>query len=311
MTIGVLTVFLSYLSRFFKPVQDLAKMTNTIAQTAVAGDRVQAILKTDEIIPESPHALAPGVLRGEIVFDRVAFRYEDDAPVLTDVSFRVEPGQFVGVVGPTGSGKSTVISMIPRFYDPVRGKVLIDGLDVRDYQLQGLRRNFGFVLQDTVLFRGSVAENIAYGRPDATAAQIMQAATMANADEFICRMPHGFETMVGDRGMTLSGGQRQRIGIARALIRNAPVLILDEPTAALDVESEQRVMEALQRLMEGRTVIMIAHRLSTLRDADKLVVLKDGVVAEEGTHEQLLALDGVYAGMHRAQEDSRRAETVG
>jgi ABC-type multidrug transport system fused ATPase/permease subunit len=311
MTIGVLTVFLSYLSRFFKPVQDLAKMTNTIAQTAVAGDRVQSILKTDEIIPERPNALAPGVLRGEIVFDRVAFRYEEDAPVLTNVNFRIEPGQFVGVVGPTGSGKSTVISMIPRFYDPVRGKVLIDGVDVRDYQLQGLRRNFGFVLQDTVLFRGSVAENIAYGRPDATAAQIMQAATMANADEFICRMPHGFETMVGDRGMTLSGGQRQRIGIARALIRNAPVLILDEPTAALDVESEQRVMEALQRLMEGRTVIMIAHRLSTLRDADKLVVLKDGVVAEEGTHEQLLALDGVYAGMHRAQEDSRRAETVG
>jgi len=311
MTIGVLTVFLSYLSRFFKPVQDLAKMTNTIAQTAVAGDRVQAILKTDEIIPERTNALAPGVLRGEIVFDRAAFRYEDDAPVLTNVNFRVEPGQFVGVVGPTGSGKSTVISMIPRFYDPVRGKVLIDGVDVRDYQLQGLRRNFGFVLQDTVLFRGSVAENIAYGRPDATAAQIMQAATMANADEFICRMPHGFETMVGDRGMTLSGGQRQRIGIARALIRNAPVLILDEPTAALDVESEQRVMEALQRLMQGRTVIMIAHRLSTLRDADKLVVLKDGVVAEEGTHEQLLALEGVYAGMHRAQEDSRRAETVG
>ena len=171
MTAGILTVFLSYLARFFKPVQDLAKMTSSIAQTAVAAERIQAILATDEMIPDRPDARAPGLLRGEIVFDHVAFRYGPDSPVLRDVSFRIEPGQFVGIVGPTGSGKSTIISLIPRFYDPTGGRIVIDGVDIRDYQLHGLRQQFGFVLQDTVLFRGTVRENIAYGRPDATAAR--------------------------------------------------------------------------------------------------------------------------------------------
>jgi ABC-type multidrug transport system fused ATPase/permease subunit len=311
MSAGVLTVFLSYLARFFKPVQDLAKMTNSIAQTAVAAERIQAILQTGEVIPERPGARIPTFVRGEIAFEHVAFRYDSEAPVLRDVSFRIEPGQFVGIVGPTGSGKSTIISLIPRFYDPTSGRVLIDGVDVRDYQLQGLRQQFGFVLQDTVLFRGTIRENIAYGRPNATTGEILEAARLANADEFIQRMPYGYQTIVGDRGLTLSGGQRQRLGIARALVRNSPVLILDEPTAALDVEAEERVMEALERLMKGRTVVMIAHRLATLQAADKIIVVKDGSVAEEGTHQYLLSLNGVYAGLHKAQEESRSAEAVG
>ncbi|HLB15789.1 MAG TPA: ABC transporter ATP-binding protein [Burkholderiales bacterium] len=301
MTIGALTVFLTYLSKFFKPVQDLAKMGSTIAQTAVAIERVKTILDTDTIIPERADARDPGTLKGGIEFEHVAFAYDPKAPVLKDAHTKIAPGQFVGIVGPTGGGKSTIVSMIPRFYDPSAGRVLIDGVDLRDFTLQGLRGQIGFVLQDTVLFRGTVRDNIAYGRPSATDEEIAQAAKLANADEFIAKMPDGYHTMVGERGLTLSGGQRQRIGIARAIIRNAPILILDEPTAALDSESEKLVMEALERLMKGRTVLTIAHRLSTIRDAHKILVLKDGVVAEEGTHDELVARNGVYAELYRVQ----------
>jgi len=310
MTAGELTVFLSYLSKFFKPVQDLAKMTNSIAQAGVGVERVRAILDTDTVIPERPNAIEPQPFRGEIAFEHVAFGYDPAAPVLKDVNFTIKPGQLVGVVGPTGGGKSTIVSLIPRFYDPNAGGVKIDGVDIRDYKLHGLRRHIGFVLQDTVLFRGTVRENIAYGHPGATDDEILQAAKLANADEFISRMPHGYDSPVGERGLTLSGGQRQRIGIARALIRNNPILILDEPTAALDTESEKLVIEALERLMKGRTVITIAHRLSTIRDADKIIVLKGGVVAEEGTHEELLALNGVYAELHSIQYEEASAKAA-
>jgi ABC-type multidrug transport system fused ATPase/permease subunit len=301
MTLGALTVFLTYLSKFFKPVQDLAKMSNTIAQTAVAIERIQVILDTDDILPVKPDARDPGTLRGEISFENVAFSYTPESTVLTDVVCHIAPGQLVGVVGPTGGGKSTVVSMIPRFYDPSGGTVRIDGVDVRDFDLQALRRQVGFVLQDTSLFHGTIRDNIAYGRPGATDQEIVEAARLANADEFISRMAHGYDTMVGERGMTLSGGQRQRIGIARAIVRNAPILILDEPTAALDTESEKLVIDALEKLMKGRTVITIAHRLSTIRHADKIIVLKGGVVAEQGTHDELLRLDGVYAELYRTQ----------
>ena len=303
MTAGELTVFLSYLASFFKPVKDLASMNNSIAITAVAVERIRTILDADSILPEKPEAREP-TIRGQIAFDHVAFAYDEITPVLRDVSFTVEPGQMVGVVGPTGGGKSTIMSLIPRFYDPSAGKVLVDGVDVRDFRLQALRDQIGYVLQETVLFRGTVRDNIAYGRAGATDEEILAAAKLANADEFISRMPNGYQTFVGDRGDTLSGGQRQRIGIARAVIRNNPILILDEPTAALDTESERLVIEALERLMKGRTVLTIAHRLSTIRDADKIMVLKGGVVAEQGTHDQLLAMGGTYAELYSVQFDT-------
>ncbi len=301
MTAGALTVFLSYLTKFFKPVQDLATMTNSIAQTAVGVERIQAILDADNIIPERPDANDPKALTGEIVFDNVAFSYDAGSPVLQKVSFHIKPGEMVGVVGPTGGGKSTIVSLIPRFYDPTAGKIQIDGVDVRDYKLQSLRNQIGYVLQETVLFQGTIRDNIAYGRADATEEEIMNAAKLADVDEFVSRMPHGYDTTVGERGDTLSGGQRQRIGIARAIIRNNPILILDEPTAALDTESESMVVNALDRLMKGRTTITIAHRLSTIRNSDKILVLKDGVVAEQGTHDELMKLGGVYAELYRVQ----------
>ena len=302
MTAGALTVYLAYLKQFFKPVKDLASMTSTVAQTTVALERIETILSADQVIKERAHAVDSGRVKGAIIFDRVSFGYSKDEPVLHEVSFAIEPGQVVGIVGPTGSGKSTVLSLLPRFYDPLLGHIRIDGIDVADYRLAVLRSQIGFVLQDTMLFPGTIRENIAYGRPEATDDEIVAAAKVANADEFISRMPLGYHAMVGERGDTLSGGQRQRIAIARAVIRNSPILVLDEPTAALDTESERLVIEALQRLMKGRTVIMIAHRLSTLIDADKIIVLKDGVVVEEGTHEGLIARGGVFAGLHHIQQ---------
>jgi ABC-type multidrug transport system fused ATPase/permease subunit len=301
MTAGALTVFLSYLTKFFKPVQDLATMTNSIAQTAVGVERIQEILNADTIIPERADARDAEKLTGDIVFEDVAFAYDADSPVLQKVNFHITPGQMVGVVGPTGGGKSTIVSLIPRFYDPTAGAIRIDGVDIRDYKLQGLRNQIGYVLQETVLFQGTIRDNIAYGRADATEEEIMNAARMADVEEFVQRMPHGYDTLVGERGSTLSGGQRQRIGIARAIIRNNPILILDEPTAALDTESESMVVNALEKLMAGRTVITIAHRLSTIRNADKILVLKGGVVAEQGTHDQLMALAGVYAELYHVQ----------
>jgi ABC-type multidrug transport system fused ATPase/permease subunit len=301
MTPGALVVFLAYLTKFFKPVQDLAKMTNTIAQTNVALERITSILEVDINVQERPDARDPEPFEGAIVFDHVEFSYAPGATVLRDVSFAVKPGQFVGVVGGTGSGKSTIVSLIPRFYDPIAGRILIDGVDVRAFTLRGIRRQIGFVLQDTVLFRGTVRDNIAYGRHRASDVDIVEAARLANAHEFIMQMPGGYDAPIGERGVTLSGGQRQRIGIARAFIRNAPIMILDEPTAALDSEAEHLVFEGLERLARGRTVIMIAHRLNTLRRADVILVLDHGEIAEKGTHDELLALHGVYASLHATQ----------
>jgi len=301
MTAGELTVFLSYLAQFFKPVKDLATMTNSIAQTAVGVDRVRAILEDSDVIPEKSDARVPPPFKGDIAFNKVIFGYNQEAEILKGVSFQINAGQMIGLVGPTGSGKSTIVSLIPRFYDPGSGSVLIDGTDVRDFTIHGLRSQIAYVLQETVLFRGTVADNIAYGKGSATRDEIITAAKLANADEFISKMPHGYDTLVGDRGDTLSGGQRQRIGIARAIIRDNPILILDEPTAALDTESEKAVMEALQRLMKGRTVITIAHRLSTIREADKIIVLKDGLLVEQGSHDELLANNGLYADLYHTQ----------
>jgi ABC-type multidrug transport system fused ATPase/permease subunit len=303
MTAGALTVFLAYLARFFQPVRSLAQMTNTLAQVSVGFQRVTAVCDADIVIPERPAPADPPPFKGEIAFENVSFGYDPQMPVLRDISFRIGQGQMVGIVGPTGSGKSTLVSLIPRFRDLGGGRITIDGVDIADYALHGLRTQIGFVLQNTVLLRGTIRDNIAFGRPDATDDEIVEAARLANADEFITRMPDGYDSLVGDRGTTLSGGQRQRMGIARALIRDNPILILDEPTAALDAESEHLVIQALERLMAGRTVITIAHRLSTLRDAHKIIVIKDGVVVEDGTQEELLQLDGVYAQLHHLQFD--------
>ncbi|MBI3717868.1 MAG: ABC transporter ATP-binding protein [Sphingobacteriales bacterium] len=301
MTIGALTVFLAYLSKFFKPVEDLAKKSTTIAQATVSLERIKSILDTEIIIPEKPGAKQPPKFNGDIDFENVSFEYNPGEIVLDNLSLSIKAGQKIGICGPTGSGKSTVACLIPRFYDVKCGRILIDGMDVTNFKLEGLRKQIGFVLQDTVLFYGSVRDNIAYGKPGATEEEIIAAARMANAEEFIKRMPHGYDTLVGERGLTLSGGQRQRIGIARAIIRNSPVLILDEPTASLDAESEQVVMDALENLMQNKTVITIAHRLSTIRDTDKIVVIKDGQVAEEGTHDELIDKDGLYAELYHMQ----------
>jgi ABC-type multidrug transport system fused ATPase/permease subunit len=301
MTVGSLTVFIWYMNKFFSPVQDLAKMTSAIAQATVALERIQGILETEPIITFT-EGRDPGKLKGDIVFEDVSFSYNPESLILNKVNIRILCGQRVGICGPTGGGKTTIASLIARFYDPTSGRVLIDGADIKEFRLDNLRGQIGFVLQDTVLFYGSVRENIAYGRPEATIEEIIDAAKLSNAHEFISRMPDGYETLVGERGVTLSGGQRQRIGIARAVVRNSPILILDEPTASLDTESEKIVMEALEKLMEGRTVVTIAHRLSTIQDADKIIVLHNGLVVEEGTHEELTAKGEIYADLCKVRD---------
>jgi subfamily B ATP-binding cassette protein MsbA len=235
-------------------------------------------------------------------------------PVLRDVSFHIAPGEMAALVGPTGSGKSTITSLVARFYDPTAGVVKIDGCDIRQFQQSTLRQQIGFVLQETLLFHGTIATNIAYGKAGATMEEIVRAAELANASEFIDKMPDGYDTVVGERGVTLSGGQRQRIAIARALIRSLPILILDEPTTGLDAESEQLVFDALNRLMEGKTSIVIAHRLATIQRADKIFVIEDGAIVETGKHDELLAKGGLYAKLHdiqfRVQERAAAAATT-
>lgn len=307
MTIGALTVFLSYMSKFFSPVKDLAKMTVSIAQATVALERIQHILKANMMIPEKPGARNPGKLKGDIVFDHVHFSYHADVPVLKNINLTIKAGQRIGICGPTGSGKSTIASLIPRLYDPTSGNVFIDGHNVTGYTLEGLRNEIGFVLQDTMLFYGTIRDNIAYGRPGASQKEIVEAARLANADEFISKLPLGYDTIVGERGVTLSGGERQRIGIARAVVRNSPILILDEPTASLDAESEKIVSDAIGKLMQGRTVITISHRLNTIVSADQIFIIKDGRVAEQGTHQDLLVKGGIYTELYRVYESKQSA----
>jgi ATP-binding cassette, subfamily B, bacterial len=301
MSASILVVFLLYLGKMYKPMRDLSKMSDTVTKASVGYERVQEVLQVESRISDGPGARPAGRFKGLIEFDRVSFTYDRDTPALSDVTVRIEPGQIAALVGPSGAGKSTLASLIPRFYDPVSGSVRIDGVDVRDYTLQSLRDQISFVLQDTLLFRASIWDNIAYGRPDADPEDTIRAATLANAHDFIMDLPHGYATMVGDRGMSLSGGQRQRIAIARAIVRNTPILILDEPTAGLDAASELAVVEALDRLMEGRTSIVIAHHLHSIRHADVIFVVDGSAIVEHGTHEALLARGGVYAELYRLQ----------
>ena len=304
---GVLIVFLLYLGKMYKPMRDLSKMTDTVSKAGVGFERVREVIETEGGVRNRRHARAARAFKGAIAFDHVSFAYGDGQTILDDVSFAIAPGQVAAFVGPTGGGKTTVVNLIARFYDPVSGTVRIDGTDIRDVTIRSLRDQISFVLQDTLLFQAPVWQNIAYGRPEATRDEIIQAATLANAHEFIEQMPAGYDTEVGERGVTLSGGQRQRIAIARAVIRNTPILILDEPTSGLDVQSEQVVFEALERLMQGKTTIVIAHHLATILRADTIFVVKDHRLAERGTHAELMAAGGFYAELHEIQSAGQTA----
>ena len=298
---GSLVLFIWYLGKMYKPMQDLSKMTDSYSKAAVGYERILGVLEMDGEVKDLPGARHVGRLHGDIEFDQVSFCYQAENRILEDVSFHIKAGQLAAFVGPTGAGKTTMISLIPRFYDPTAGSVRIDGVDVRRYQQRSLRQHISVVLQETVLFQGSIWHNIAYGKPSATRAEILRAAELANATEFIEKMPQGYDTQVGERGVTLSGGQRQRIAIARAVIRNTPILILDEPSSGLDAESEKLVFEALDRLMKGKTSIVIAHRLSTIRSADVIFVVQDGRLVERGKHEDLAAANGLYAELYGIQ----------
>jgi subfamily B ATP-binding cassette protein MsbA len=300
---GVLIVFLLYLGNMYKPMRDLSKQTDTVSKAIVGYERIQEVLEIESQVRDLPRARRAPRFKGTIEFDHVHFSYDGGTPVLKDVNFRIEAGQIAALVGPSGMGKTTIGSLIPRFYDPASGSVKIDGNDIRNFKLQSLREQISFVLQETLLFRATVWDNIAYGKPDAKPKEIMRAARLANAEEFIEALPQGYSTMIGERGASLSGGQRQRIAIARAIIRNTPILIFDEPTSGLDAEAERTVMEALNRLMEGRTAVLVAHHLSTIRRADVIFVIEDAEIVEYGSHEELLAANGPYAGLNKLQVD--------
>ncbi len=294
-------VFILYLGKMYKPMQEISKMTDTYSKAAVGYERIQEVLHTNVEIHDLPRARRAPRFKGEITFENVSFAYGERPPMLRQISLTMRSGQVTALVGPTGAGKTSIISLIPRFYDPADGVIKIDGTDIKQFQQRSLRQQMSFVLQETILFRAPVWQNIAYGRPGCSRSDIICAAEMANASEFIDKLPDGYDTVLGERGMTLSGGQRQRIAIARAVIRNTPILILDEPTSGLDSASEKLVFEALDRLMEGKTVIVIAHRLSTVQRADMIFVVNDGAVIEQGKHRELMKLHGVYAKLHELQ----------
>jgi subfamily B ATP-binding cassette protein MsbA len=282
-------------------MRELSKSTDTVSKAIVGYERIEEVLEIEARVRDLPGARKAPRFKGNIEFDHVSFSYDDKIQVLKDVSFEIQTGQVAAIVGPSGVGKTTIISLIPRLYDPQSGTIKIDGVDIRRYKLKSLREQISFVLQETLLFRTSVWENIAYGKPDASPDQIIRAAKEANAHEFIVQLPEGYGTMVGERGVTLSGGQRQRIAIARAIVRNTPILVLDEPTTGLDSSSEQAVIEALERLMKGKTCVVVAHHLSTIRHADVIFVVKESELVEQGTHDQLLAAGGLYAELYRIQ----------
>jgi ATP-binding cassette, subfamily B, bacterial len=301
LTPGALLVFLAYLSRLYGPMRNLSKFSDVMFRASVGLERIYGVLETEREVRDLPGARAAGPLRGRIAFEHVSFAYGTGAPTLKDITFSVEPGQVVALVGSTGAGKTTLASLIPRFADPSRGSVRVDGCDIRGYTLASLRSQIALVLQETILFYGTVRDNIAYGRPDATLEDIIAAAKAANAHEFITALPEGYDTLIGERGVNLSGGQRQRIALARAIIREAPILLLDEPTTGLDASSEAQVVQGMARLMENRTVLVIAHRLSTINRADLILVLEHGEIVERGTHQELLARGGRYAELYELQ----------
>jgi ATP-binding cassette, subfamily B, bacterial MsbA len=307
-TAGSLVAFLTYAVNISNPIKRLSRVIGNIQKALAAAQRVFDVLDLPEIIKNAPDAKALPPVKGNVCFENVSFAYNSGDEVLNNISFDVKPGEMIAFVGPSGAGKSTIASLLPRFYDVTSGDILIDGQDIRKVTLNSLREQVGIVPQETVLFNGSVYDNILYGRLDATAEEVEAAAKAANAHNFIMGLPEGYQTMLGDRGVNISGGQRQRISIARAILKNPQILILDEATSALDTESERVVQEALDRLMIGRTSFVIAHRLSTIKNADKIMVLEKGKLVEQGTHDELMAMDGLYAHLYKIQYRSKEAK---
>ena len=297
MTVGELTVAIAYLGAVYGPLSTIAHTAGTLQAAVTGAKRVRSVLAMAPETVDAPGAIDAAGVHGEVTFEDVSFAYSDGTQVLHDISFTARPGEMIALVGLTGAGKTTLVSLIPRFYDPTIGRVLVDGRDVRGYRLRSLRERIAIVLQDPVLFAGTIAENLRYGRLDATDAQVEEAARAAHAHEFVSRLPKRYETKIAEAGGGLSGGERQRLSVARAILKNAPILILDEPTSSLDAISEEIVFSALRRLRAGRTTIVIAHRLSTVRDADRILVLDGGRIAAQGRHAELLQTSQLYRRM--------------
>ncbi|MEE8162599.1 MAG: ABC transporter ATP-binding protein [Anaerolineae bacterium] len=303
LTLGGLVAFISYVASFYEPIHRLVQTDNIVQQAIAAGERVFELLDTAPEIEDAPDAAELPAIQGAVVFEGVSFRYGTGEEVLRDVSFQMRPGQVVALVGPSGAGKTSIANLIPRFYDPVSGRVTVEGHDVRKVKLASLRRQIAVVLQDTFLFNGTVRDNVIYGKPDASEDEMIAAAKAAYAHEFIMNLPQGYETKIGERGVKLSGGQKQRLALARAILTDPRILILDEATSSVDAEAEYLIQQALKKVLEGRTALVIAHRLSTIRHADKIIALEDGRIVEVGDHRELLARGGLYSQMYRRQYD--------